>query len=289
MRYAVSMPNFGVGLDAAGVADLAAAAEVAGWDGFFLWDHTLAFGPGPIDLVDPWIALAVAATRTRRVRLGTLVTPLPRRRPVDLARQVTTLDHLSAGRVTLGVGTGAMPFEWEWSGEEPDPVVRGDMLDEGLDVMDRLWSGRPVRHEGTHYRLAGADGWAALHHPPPRQHPRVPVWVATTWPQGGRPVRRAARWDGVVPMRIDGRWDPADTAGVRDAVGAHRGSVDGFDVAVPGESDAGADGAVPAAHERAGATWWVEAVHPWRFGYTDGGPWPAAPMAERVAAGPPRG
>jgi alkanesulfonate monooxygenase SsuD/methylene tetrahydromethanopterin reductase-like flavin-dependent oxidoreductase (luciferase family) len=289
VRYAVSMPNFGVGLDARAVGDLAASAEAAGWDGFFLWDHTLAFPPGPVDLVDPWIALSVAAVRTSRLRLGTLVTPLPRRRPVTLARQVVTLDRLTDGRVTLGVGIGAMPFEWEYSGEEPDLVVRGDMLDEGLDVVTRLWSAQPVRHEGTHYRLAGRDGWAAVHHPPPAQEPRVPIWVATTWPQAGRPLRRAARWDGVVPMRLDGRWEPADTAGLVAAVARLRGSLDGFDVAVPGETAAGADAAVAAEHRSAGATWWTEAVHPWRFGYTDGGPWPAAAMADRIAAGPPRG
>jgi alkanesulfonate monooxygenase SsuD/methylene tetrahydromethanopterin reductase-like flavin-dependent oxidoreductase (luciferase family) len=282
------MPNFGVGLDARAVGDLAASAEAAGWDGFFLWDHTLAFSPGPVDLVDPWIALAVAATRTSRIRLGTLVTPLPRRRPADLARQVVTLDRLSTGRVTLGVGTGAMPFEWDFSGEEPDPVVRGDMLDEGLEVVTRLWSGQVVRHEGVHYRLAGTDGWGALHHPPPVQRPRVPVWVATTWPQGGRPLRRAARWDGVVPMRTDFAWEPSDTAGVVAAVARLRGSLDGFDVVVPGETDAGSGGRAVEAHARAGATWWTEAVHAFRFGYEDGGVWPREEMAARIAAGPPR-
>lgn len=295
MRFAVSTPNFGVGLGAAMVGDLAAAAEDAGWDGFFLWDHALAFRPRPVDLVDPWIALTVAALRTSRIRLGTLVTPLPRRRPVTLARQVATLDHLSGGRVTLGVGTGAMPFEWEYSGEEADPVVRGDMLDEGLDVLTALWSATPVRHRGTHYRLGGPGDWGALHHPPPVQRPRVPVWVAATWVDGGagRPLRRAARWDGVVPMRLDGRWEPADTAGVVAAVRRRRGSVDGFDVAVPGESEPGtthdtAAHDAAAAQAAAGATWWVEAVHPWRYGVDDDDPWPWTAMRARIAAGPPR-
>lgn len=293
MRFAVSMPNFGVGLDAAAVADAAATAEGAGWDAFYLWDHTLAFMPGAVDLVDPWIALTVAATRTSRIRLGTAVTPLPRRRPVTVARQVVTLDRLSGGRVTLGVGIGAMPFEWEYSGEETDLVVRGDMLDEGLDVVTRLWTAQPVEHRGTHYRLAGPDGWGALHHPPPVQQPRVPIWVAGTWlgdgSSGGRPLRRAARWDGVLPMRLDGGWAPSDTAGVAAAVSRHRGSLAGFDVAVPGESDGATPGSVVAAHADAGATWWVEAVHPWRFGFTEGGPWPWRAMLDRIAAGPPGG
>ncbi len=291
MRFAISMPNFGTGLDADLVADLAVTAEGAGWDALFLWDHTLAFVPGPVDLVDPWISLAVAATRTSRIRLGTAVTPLPRRRPVDVARQVVTLDRLSRGRVTLGVGIGAMPFEWEYSGEEPDLVVRGDMLDEALDVVERLWTAQPVRHEGTHYRLSGPDGWGALHHPPPVQRPRVPVWVAGTWlgegSTGGRPLRRAARWDGVFPMRLDSTWDPPDTAGVAAVIERHRGTLDGYDVAVPGETDGAAPAPVVRAHADAGATWWVESIQPWRFGFTDSGPWPWRAMTERIAAGPP--
>jgi hypothetical protein len=140
----------------------------------------------------------------------------------------------------------------------------------------------------VHYRLVGPDGWGALHHPPPAQRPRVPVWVATTWPQGGRPLRRAARWDGVVPMRIDHGWEPSDTAGVVAAVARLRGSLDGFDVVVPGETDAGSGVAQVRAHADAGATWWTEAVQPWRFGYEDGGAWPHDEMTARIAAGPPR-
>src|SRR5919112_4403761 len=130
MRFAVSIPNFGVGLDARTVGDLAATAEQAGWDGFFLWDHVSAFPPGPVDLVAPWIALTVAAQRTARIRLGTAVTPVPRRRPLQLAREIATLDRLAEGRITLGVGIGSGPWEWGYCGEEPAPAVRGDMLDE---------------------------------------------------------------------------------------------------------------------------------------------------------------
>lgn len=287
MRFAVSVPNFGVGLDATAVGDLAATAERAGWDGFFLWDHVFAFPPGPVDLVDPWIALAVAAQRTERIRLGTAVTPVPRRRPLQLAREVSTVDRLAGGRLTLGVGIGAGPWEWDYCGEEADPATRGDMLDEALPLMERLWSGEPVRHDGVHYRISGDEGWGGLCYPPPAQRPRVPVWVGGTWP-GGRPFRRASRWDGVIPMRIDGAWQPRDTGDVVAWVSAHRPTMDGFDVAVPGETEPGpAAAAVAEAHAEAGATWWMEAVHPWRYGFTDGGPWPATEMADRIAAGPP--
>jgi alkanesulfonate monooxygenase SsuD/methylene tetrahydromethanopterin reductase-like flavin-dependent oxidoreductase (luciferase family) len=286
MRFGVSLPCFGIGLDAAEVAHLAVLAEGAGWDGFFLWDHLFAFGPGPIDVVDPWIALAAAACATTRVRLGTLVTPLPRRRPVVLARQTVTLDRLSGGRLLLGVGSGGGPFEYEYCGDEADPRVRAAMLDEHLALLERLWSGEPVRHEGHYYRTAGPQ-WSAICYPPPQQRPRIPIWVGGTWP-GTRPFTRAARWDGVVPMRADGGWDVADTAAVSAQMRALRaaaGSDGPFDIAVPGESSPG-ETARFAEHEAAGATWWVEAVHPWRYGWTGEGDWPAAAMRDRIGSGP---
>ena len=306
MRFAVSVPNFGPGLDAGLLADWAVVADDAGWDGFFLWDHLLAFDPGPIDVVDPWMALAVAAARTTRVRLGTMVTPLPRRRPAKLAREVVTLDRLSGGRAVLGVGIGAMPFEWDYLGEEPDSVVRGQMLDEQLELLERMWSGRPVHHLGTHYRVAGGEPdapWTGVFHPTPVGRPRVPVWVAGTWP-GTRPFRRAARWDGVVPMRVDGRWEVEDTRDVTAYVSRYRAAPDGastdgsdgvgslggtdeFDVVVPGESEPGDPSRLElfAAHAEAGATWWVKAVHPWRFGWQAGDPLPEAQMRGRLTAG----
>jgi len=286
MQHAISTPCFGVGVDAALVASWAAEAEAAGWDGFFLWDHLFAFSAGPVDVVDPWVALTAAACRTSRIRLGTMVTPLPRRRPLVVARQTASLDRLSGGRLVLGVGSGAFPFEFDYCGEEPDPRVRGAMLDEHLELLDRLWTGEPVHHVGVHYRLAGPE-WAAICYPPPLQRPRIPVWVGGTWP-GGRPFRRAAAWDGVAPMRLDGAWEVADTAAVTARVRSHRRSDAPFDVVVPGETDA-ADPARTdryAAHEEAGATWFVEGVHPWRYGWEDGRPWPLAALRERLPAGP---
>ena len=287
MRYGLSLPCFGTGLDAALVATWARSAEDAGWDGFFLWDHLFAFAPGPVDTVDPFIALAAAACSTERIRLGTLVTPLPRRRPLVVARQSVTLDRLSGGRLVLGVGTGGGPFEWEYCGEEADPTVRAEMLDEHLDLLTRLWTGEPVSHEGRHYRVTGPD-WSGRCFPPPLQQPRIPIWVGGTWP-GSRPFTRAAGWDGVVPMRTDGTWAVADTAAVAQKVRSLRAGTDSpFDIAVPGESDP-TDRARTArfsAHADAGATWWIEAVHPWRYGYTDGGSWPLEAMQERIRSGP---
>ena len=287
MRFGVSVPCFGTGVDAALMARWASTAEAAGWDGFFLWDHLFAFSAGPVDVVDPFVTLAAAACSTESIRLGTLVTPLPRRRPVVLARQTATLDRLSGGRLVLGVGSGGGPYEWEYCGEEGSPAMRGEMLDEHLELLTRLWTGEPVRHEGRHYRVAGPE-WSAVCHPPPLQRPRIPVWVGGTWP-GNRPFARAARWDGVVPMRQDGSWEVADTASLVRRVRSLRDAEDGlFEVVVPGESEPGDTGRRNrfADHEQAGATWWVEAVHPWRYGYEEAGDWPLGAMEDRLQAGP---
>src|SRR5689334_13471095 len=179
---------------------MARDAEAAGWDGFFLWDHVILW---PTPTCDPWVALAAVALATERVRIGPLVTPLPRRRITKLARETVTLDHLSNGRLVLGVGIGLGPWEWEYLGEETDLRTRGAMLDEGLELLTKLWSGEPVMHEGRFYTCRGDKGpndptpIPTPFLPRPVQ-PRIPVWVAGTWPKKP-PFRRAARWDGVVP------------------------------------------------------------------------------------------
>ncbi len=286
MRFGVSLPNFGTGVDASVVADWARAAEAAGWDGLFLWDHLFAFDDGPVETVDPWIALTAAACATTTIRLGTLVTPLPRRRPVVVARQTATLDRLSGGRLILGVGSGGFPFEWGYCGEESDPRVRGEMLDEHLELLDRLWTGEPVRHEGRFYRTAGPE-WSAICYPPPAQEPRIPVWVGGTWPTAARPFERAARWDGVVPMRTDGTWEVTDTAGVAERMRSLRGNAVPFDLAVPVTSrgDDRDRHALQAEHAAAGGTWWVEPLHPWRDDLPPGMPWSRA-ARHRIDAGP---
>jgi alkanesulfonate monooxygenase SsuD/methylene tetrahydromethanopterin reductase-like flavin-dependent oxidoreductase (luciferase family) len=159
------------------------------------------------------------------------------------------------------------------------------MLDEHLELLDRLWTGEQVRHEGLHYRVAGPD-WGGLCWPPPVQQPRIPVWVGGTWPTARRPFERAARWDGVVPMRTDGRWAVDDTAGVAARMRELRGGR-AFDLAVPVESRADDAGRreLQDAHAAAGATWWVEPVHPWRDDLPSDVPWAQA-ARHRIDAGP---
>jgi alkanesulfonate monooxygenase SsuD/methylene tetrahydromethanopterin reductase-like flavin-dependent oxidoreductase (luciferase family) len=211
------------------VADLAREAEEAGWDGFFVWDHIRY--SAPVQAVsDPWIVLAAVATATERVRLGPLVTPLARRRVHKLARETVTLDHLSQGRLVLGVGLGGDRHgEFEPFGDPADPVERGRLLDAGLEKLSGYWDGGLL--------------------PPPVQRPRIPVWVAARYPNR-RPVRRAARWDGLFPIDLPG---PEALAELVAEVPAG----DGYDViaSVPMGADLGP-------WEEAGATWCLTELGP---------------------------
>ncbi|MCP3803062.1 LLM class flavin-dependent oxidoreductase [Allokutzneria sp. A3M-2-11 16] len=284
MRFSVNIPNFGDFADARTVARVAAAAEQAGWDGLFIWDHVVhdkqqrrgkPFG-------DPWMLLTAAALATSRLRLGTLVTPVARRRPEQLARQVATLDSLSGGRVIFGAGLGG-PVEDEFGsfGEPTDPVVLAERLDEGLDLLNRYWSGETVDHEGKHYRVRDVTLLPAT-----VQRPRPPVWVGGFWPHR-RPMRRAARWDGVVPLFTNARHGQVPAVDdVRDLVSyVHEHREDGpFEVvlggATPGDPGAAHDLIAPLAE--AGATWWDE-----RQLQTGDDLDRLAPVLRRVEQGPP--
>jgi alkanesulfonate monooxygenase SsuD/methylene tetrahydromethanopterin reductase-like flavin-dependent oxidoreductase (luciferase family) len=182
------------------VARLSAEAEERGWDGVFVWDH-LRWREPVVDVADPWITLAAMATATERIRLGPMVTPLARRRPVKVARETATLDRLSGGRLTLGVGLGSDQFGNEYSitGEELDDRRRARMLDESLDILVAAWSGDPVRHRGEHYTVDGMR-----FRPRPVQRPGVPVWVAGFHGKP-RPLRRAARHQGFFPVNSNTR------------------------------------------------------------------------------------
>jgi alkanesulfonate monooxygenase SsuD/methylene tetrahydromethanopterin reductase-like flavin-dependent oxidoreductase (luciferase family) len=246
MKFGLHVPNFGPFAEPAAIGELAAAAEASGWSGFFVWDH-VARDEGSFPMCDPWIALAVAAVATERLRLGPLVTPLARRRPWNVAREVATLDHLSGGRMVLGVGLGVSRGpEFHDFSEEPDPRIRGDLLDEGLHIIRAAWTGEPVTHSGRHHRV---DGVAIL--PPPVQS-RVPIWGATER-LTGRPVRRAATLDGVFPFGLA----PPQAGELLGEIARHRpAGLDGFDLIAGGDEDW-------AAWREAGATWWLR-VLPWR-------------------------
>src|SRR5919201_6488707 len=198
MRSGLFLPLFDPLADPAVVARLSAEAEEAGWHGVFVWDN-LRYVEPVVEVADPWITLAAMATATERIRLGPMVTPLARRRPAKVARETATLDRLSGGRLTLGVGLGSDRFAGEYSitGEELDDRRRAQMLDESLEILTAAWSGEPVHHHGEHYSI---DGVRFL--PRPVQRPRVPVWVAG-YPGRQKPLRRAARYDGFFPVGLE--------------------------------------------------------------------------------------
>jgi alkanesulfonate monooxygenase SsuD/methylene tetrahydromethanopterin reductase-like flavin-dependent oxidoreductase (luciferase family) len=265
MRFAINVPNFGDFADPRVVADLARRAEEAGWDGLFVWDHVTHRKELRRHIADPWVLLTAAALATRRIRLGTMITPVARRRVSKLAREVTTLDRLTGGRMILGVGLGA-PLDDEFGsfGESTDARELAAHLDEGLAALNLLWSGEPVTFHGDHVVV---DDVTFL--PTPVQRPRVPVWVGGNWP-AKPPMRRAARWDGAAPIlpSEDGGMPPQpDAATVREISAflrecrAEAGlEAEPFDLAMSGISpaDPAAAADLLGSLEEAGATWWEE-------------------------------
>ncbi|MEJ1105871.1 MULTISPECIES: LLM class flavin-dependent oxidoreductase [unclassified Kribbella] len=262
MRFSINIPNFGDFADARTVARVAQTAEEAGWDGLFIWDHVVhskkqrqgqPFG-------DPWMLLTAAALATSRIMLGPLVTPVARRRPEQLARQVATLDSMSGGRVIFGAGLGG-PIDDEFGsfGDETDPKVLAEKLDEGLELLAQYWSGDTVNHDGRHYRV---DDVTLL--PATVQRPRPPVWIAGYWPRK-TPMRRAARWDGAVPLFLDANHGVAPPVEeLRELMGYLRGlrgdeaADTPYDVIVGGISDPADYRGVIEPLAEAGATWWDE-------------------------------
>jgi alkanesulfonate monooxygenase SsuD/methylene tetrahydromethanopterin reductase-like flavin-dependent oxidoreductase (luciferase family) len=273
VRHGVSVPNIG---ELATLVALGVEADRRGWDGFFLWDHMRFSKDFPVTVFDPWVALGAIGARTERIRLGTLVTPVPRRRPWKLARETVTLDHLTGGRAILGVGLGYPPdADFELLGEDPDDRVRAGKLDEGLEVLVRLWSGEPFDFEGEHLHVRQT---AFL--PTPVQRPRIPIWVAGMWPNRA-PFRRAARFDGVVPIAVDERGMPASLtpetlAEVVAYVREHRETDEPFEVVHGGLAD---PEAVRASAE-AGATWYLADAG------IEGPGW-EEPTLELIRSGPP--
>lgn len=287
MRYSINVPNFGEFADPRAFAELARRAEAAGWDAVWVWDHLMHERRMQRVVADPWILLAAAGLATERVLLGPMVTPLGRRRPGKVAREVTTLDRLTGGRIVLGVGLGA-PIEDEFGrfGETTAPRVIAERLDESLDALALLWTGEPVTYQGKHVSLDDV-----VFRPTPVQRPRVPIWVAGTWPNKA-PMRRAARWDGYIPLlpgTEEGTVPEADVVRSLTASLAERRAESGradepFDVVAGGTSPAGQRGVdLVAPLADAGANWWNEGLpldspDLERLG----------PMLRRVEQGPPR-
>ncbi len=271
MHYAIDVVTLGDYANPRLVVQLAQVAEAAGWEGLFVWDH-LAFAWG-VPAGDPWVILAAVAQATTRLKIGTAVTPVPRRRPQVLANTIATLDCLSEGRVIFGAGLGGVPQEFSAFGETAEARVRAQQLDEGLDVVNRLWAGESVMYYGQYYTV---DNVALS--PLPVQRPRVPIWI------GGesRPaLRRAARWDGWI---VGGDNEQAEMIKTPEQVAdkvsylyQHRSATTPFDVALTGCSTS-SDGKMIREYAAAGVTWWLESLHGFRGSFDE--------LLARVKSGP---
>jgi alkanesulfonate monooxygenase SsuD/methylene tetrahydromethanopterin reductase-like flavin-dependent oxidoreductase (luciferase family) len=282
MNFGIYLSNYGEAVSPRQLAGYAGAAEQYGWDGFFLWDQMLVSKNSSLHIVDPWVSLAAMAMTTTRLRLGTTVTPLARRRPWKLARETVTLDQLSGGRLILSVGVGEPAgADFELFGEPGDLRTRAEKLDEGLAILDGLWRGKRFSFEGRHYRLG-----PVTFRPTPVQQPRIPIWVGGYWPRQA-PFRRAARWDGAFPLKTGGGGiQPKDIRDLRAFIQAHRvpeARDKPFDLAVLGKTDP----ADPRKGRKkvisffeAGATWWME-----NFFIKRDDP---DKILERIRQGPPR-
>ncbi len=301
MRFGIDISPAGAWGDPRTLAELAALAERSGWDGVFVEDYLVYQGGGE-PTYDPWIALAAVALATERITLGTMVTPLPRRRPWKVAAEAMTIDHLSGGRFVLGVGSGdpdspdttsmrtACPCGLPpaartdrhrgHSADLADPKIRAEILDESLDILAGLWSGEPFSYTGRHYQVD-----EVTLRPAPVQRPRIPIWVGGQFTRRG-PRERAVRWDGSCLYRATPpMWEdimPVDIRALRDAVREQRGTDEGYDIAVGGRhrrADEDAERRYVASIAAAGATWWHEFLSP-----AD----PLDTVREHIARGPLR-
>jgi alkanesulfonate monooxygenase SsuD/methylene tetrahydromethanopterin reductase-like flavin-dependent oxidoreductase (luciferase family) len=263
LRNALNLPNGGECGDPRFVLELAELAERAGWDAVLLEDYICYQGNPSTPTCDVWATLAAIAVKTTRIRLGTSVTPLPRRRPWKVAREAAAVDQLCGGRLILGVGAGDVgdafvrDASFTHFGEVLDLRQRAEMLDEGLAIIAGLWSGQPFAFSGKHYRVD-----EVTFTPTPLQRPRIPIWVGGGYPKRG-PTRRALRWDGAnlyPAARGDADLEARDVERLRADVGDRE-----FDIVVGGHErneDWDAERARRAEVAAAGATWWAEWIKP---------------------------
>ncbi|HZR41346.1 MAG TPA: LLM class flavin-dependent oxidoreductase [Ktedonobacteraceae bacterium] len=276
MQYGFIIP----GGDLQTIIELTCEAEVAGWDGVFYWDGICI---GAVGLMyDPWVTLAAMAMRTQRVRIGAVLTPVSRRRPWKLARETATLDHLSHGRLVVPVGLGALDDGgFGKVGEATDRKVRAQLLDEGLEILTGLWSGKPFSFHGEHYHV---EEMTFL--PPPVQTPRIPIWVVGAWPSK-KSMQRVLHYDGLLPTKVstngsEGGVTPDDIREMREFVAKNRTWTTPFDIVwegeTPGDDREQAD-AIVRPYVDAGITWWMESR--WSYSSID-------EVRARIKQGPPR-
>ena len=259
MKFGLYVPNFGRSSHPLTLVQMAVDAERSGWDGFFLWDH-LVEGDKRLPLSDSLTMLAAIAVKTKRIRIGTTLSPVPRYKPWALARQTATLDHLSNGRFTLSVGLGAAEScDYARFGEDPANLILAEKLDESLQIITGLWSGKRFSFRGKHYHVG-----PSIFLPTPKQRPRIPIGVGGSWPRQG-PFKRAARWDGVLPLRFPEQLpEPSDLREIAAFIKKHRSVAGTFDVVKIGWTtglNRRKDAEKVRPFTESGMTWWLESLY----------------------------
>ena len=279
MKFAVYTPNFGYSCNPLDFAKLAKEAENAGWDGFFLWDHLVFMEGLNVPVVDPWITLSAIAMKTKKINIGPLITPISRRRPWKLAREIASLDHLSNGRLILGVGLGAPEYDFVTFGEDFDNSIRVKKLDEGLEILLGFLSGNDFSYKGDYYKIKNVKFL------PAPVNGKIPIWVAGMWPNK-KPFLRASKFDGVFPIHAD--WPQNLTLGevkqIINFINKNRKNSNRYDIIIagetPGSSSEGINVVKP--YKEVGVTWWCENINLFRFKNS------TEKMLERIKQGPPR-
>jgi hypothetical protein len=273
MKYGIALPYW----DAHRIARFARLAEDYAWDGIFVGDA--------IWTLDPTISLAAAAIQTSSIRLGLMVVPMPLRRPWKVASETVALDHLSNGRLILGLGAGAVWMGWQaFPDEVTDTKARAEMLDEAIDILTGLYARKPFDYDGKHYhvRLTLLD--EQYYPPAPIQQPRIPLWVPGIWPRK-KSMRRILKCDGLLAQKMDAAGQfvnvtPQDIHEMKAYVDANRTLTTPFDIIIEEQSLDWSQSQIQdklGQWQEAGATWWVEGL------------WGAdeAQVQRRIEMGPP--
>ncbi|NHJ19953.1 MAG: LLM class flavin-dependent oxidoreductase [Candidatus Lokiarchaeota archaeon] len=273
-KFGIYIANYGITDDPQDYIDLAILSENNGWDGFFLWDHVYLSSNKTQPFLDPWIILSAIAAKTKRVKLGTTVTPLARRRPWIIAKEVSTLDRLSKGRIILGVGLGA-GSEFSNFGENTDPIIRREKLDESLQIIKGLWANKRFTFKGKHFNIKEVEFF-----PKPYQE-KIPIWVGGIWPNK-KPFQRAAKYDGVFPIKISGdeNLSPNDYREIVNYLKQYRSSFGSYDI-IKSITSTGIKDEDEWINNYldVGITWFVESMWPGRYSLDN--------FKKRIARGPP--
>ncbi|MBN1214870.1 MAG: LLM class flavin-dependent oxidoreductase [Candidatus Lokiarchaeota archaeon] len=266
VKFGLNIPNFGSYSNINNLINLAITAEKAGWEGFFLWDHIYLstrleknkqIG---IPFVDPWVALTAIAMVTKNMKIGTYVTPLPRRRPWKLAREVVSLDCLSRGRLILGIGLGAPDFEYEGFGEEKNIITRAKKCDEGLEIIKGLLSGKEFSYKGKFYTIK-----TVIFKPEP-YNGIIPIWIGGRWPNK-KPLERASKYNGFCPISASSeKLSPNDIEEIVNLIKSCRSDINNFDVVIAGELPLNKTEAKKIIYPfiESGITWWLDSINDWR-------------------------